>query len=59
MAMEDRGKLGRFRKPLLELLRRDPAQRATARQFCRHMFQIFSSSAGATAVAKDAMPVPW
>jgi phage portal protein BeeE len=59
LSPEDKKKLGRFRKPLLQLLHREPSQRATALQFCKQMFEIFSSTAGGTAVSRDAMPVRW
>lgn len=38
-----RRRLGLFREPVLALLRRDPAQRATLSDFCRTANTVFSS----------------
>lgn len=38
---EDMNKMGMFRQPILELLHRDPAQRATAEQFCRRITKMY------------------
>jgi hypothetical protein len=47
MSPEDMKKLGKFRKPIMKLLQRDPAQRDTALQFSKSMFEVFSSTATA------------
>ena len=44
MAEGDRRKLGAFKGPILELLRRDPAQRPTMPQFYAACNAIFASS---------------
>lgn len=49
----DRKKLGAFRGPVLELLRRDPAQRPTMPQFYARCNAIFASS---TTFAADKGP---
>jgi hypothetical protein len=59
MSPEDSKKLGRFRKPILKLLQREPSQRDTALQFCKSMLEIFSSTPGGSAVQKDTMHVNW
>lgn len=59
LSSEDNKKLGRFRKPLMQLLQREPSQRATAMQFCKQMFEIFSSTPGASTVLKDTMHARW
>lgn len=41
ISRRDIGKMGMFRRPILQLLHRDPSQRATARQFCRSITQIY------------------
>jgi hypothetical protein len=56
---QDFKKLGRFRKPIMKLLLREPSQRCTALQFCKSMFEIFGSTPGGTIVLKDTMPVRW
>lgn len=38
-----RRRLGLFREPVLSLLRRDPAHRATLADFCRTVNTVFSS----------------
>jgi hypothetical protein len=45
MSPQDMKKLGKFRKPIMKLLQRDPAQRETALQFSKSMFEIFGSTA--------------
>jgi hypothetical protein len=55
----DKKKLGKFRKPIMQLLQREPSERGTALQFCKQMFEIFSSTPGGTAVQKDTMPARW
>lgn len=44
LAAQDRRKLGMFRKPILKLLQRDPAQRATARDFCNECCNLFTTN---------------
>ena len=44
LASQDRKKLGMFRKPILKLLRRDPAARATAREFCTECSNLFTTN---------------
>ena len=38
-----RRRLGLFREPILSLLHRDPAQRASLAEFCRTTNNVFSS----------------
>jgi hypothetical protein len=56
---QDVKKLGRFRKPIMRLLQRDPLQRDTALQFSKSMLEIFSSTAGGTVRHNDIMPTRW
>ena len=44
LAAADRRKLGMFRKPILKLLQRDPAQHATARDFCTECCNLFTTN---------------
>lgn len=53
LAEADRKKLGAFRGPVLELLRRDPAQRPTMPQFYARCNAIFATS---TTFAADKSP---
>ena len=59
LSAADQKKLGRFRKPIMQLLQRDPSKRANAVQFCKQMFEIFSSTPGGTAVQKDTVATRW
>ena len=42
LSRKDKKKLGGFRKPIMKLLQRDPRKRATARDFCRDIRNIFT-----------------
>jgi hypothetical protein len=53
ISSRDVEKLGRFRKPIMKLLQREPSQRDTALQFCQSMLEIFKSTPGGTAVQMD------
>lgn len=56
---EDVKRIGKFWKPVTKLLQREPSERGTVLQFCKSMMEIFSSTAGGTAVHKDSMPNRW
>jgi hypothetical protein len=56
---QDARKLGKFRKPILKLLQREPSERGTVLQFCKSMSEIFCSTPGGSTVQKDTMPVRW
>lgn len=45
---DTRRQLGVFRKPVLELLRRDPAERASSQDFCAACLAIVSKSTTTT-----------
>lgn len=53
LSAPDRRKLGMFRKPILKLLRRDPAQRTTAREFCNECCSLFTTNPLSTVVTTD------
>jgi hypothetical protein len=59
ISQQDVKKLGKFRRPILKLLQREPSKRDSVMQFCKSMFEIFCSTAGGTAVHKDTMPTRW
>lgn len=52
-------KLGKFRKPIMELLQRDPRQRATVAEFCKHMLEIFSTSNPSRVCHKTMLSARW
>lgn len=56
---KDMRRLGVFRKPIMQLLQRDPNHRASALQFCKQMSKIFNATAAGSVVGKDAMPPRW
>jgi hypothetical protein len=44
LSPEDVRKLGRFYKPIMKLLQREPSERATAIEFCKNMSEIFNNT---------------
>ena len=44
LTAKDKTKLGIFRKPILKLLRRNPAERTTAREFCDECCSLFATN---------------
>lgn len=50
LTVEDKRKLGRFRKPIMQLLQREPRQRTAV---CKQMSEIFNSTPGGSIVGKD------
>lgn len=54
----DKAKLGRFHKPIMKLLHRDPCMRATARQFCDDVRNVFTKKVSSrnSAPGTSAMP---
>jgi hypothetical protein len=58
ISMDDKQKLGKYRKPLLQLLKRRPSERATAKDFSKQMADIFISSPKSSTF-KGATPMRW
>lgn len=44
LTAKDKTKLGIFRKPIMKLLKRSPAERTTARQFCDECCSLFTTN---------------
>ena len=55
---DDKKKLGRFRKPLAQLLKRRASERASVKDFCKQMAAIYSTSPK-SGMFRGATPMRW